>query len=200
MSWALPIGAALLIGLTILAAILLLSSRGTSKSGERQIDEAAGGRGGGGETPQVVTEATAAMAASSPIPATSRKTGNSKSGEVQVKEAAEGGGGGGGGETTQAVTEAAGANALPSLTPPTAPPLPAEGPLSPNSMLCIFGATLDPKMTFPEDGLCDYSFFQAVEKEGLFLEGNSGGASLDAFTATAAKHSKTEYGISLDFK
>ncbi|KAK8767638.1 hypothetical protein V5799_005584 [Amblyomma americanum] len=77
---------------------------------------------------------------------------------------------------------------------------PSLRPLSPNTMLCVFGATLDPKMAFPEDGLCEYSFFQALEDKGPLLGGKSGGASLDAFTATAAKHSKTEYGISLDYR
>ncbi|XP_054925230.1 uncharacterized protein [Dermacentor andersoni] len=68
-------------------------------------------------------------------------------------------------------------------------------------LLCSFEATLSPNLTFPEDGLCDISFFQALEGNHTFLKGKGGeyDAALDAFLANAAKQNKSEHGVGLDY-
>ncbi|KAL1440221.1 hypothetical protein MTO96_009529 [Rhipicephalus appendiculatus] len=74
-------------------------------------------------------------------------------------------------------------------------------PMWKKPLLCSFEATLSPKLTFPEDGLCDISFFQALEKNHAFLQGKGGeyDVALNAFLTNAAKQQKTEHGVSLDY-
>ncbi|KAL3211915.1 hypothetical protein MRX96_036179 [Rhipicephalus microplus] len=67
-------------------------------------------------------------------------------------------------------------------------------------LICMFKATFDPGLLFPEDGVCDLSFFGALEQKHAFLkdEGGEYNAALDAFLAVAGKQYKTEHGVSLD--
>ncbi|XP_049275663.1 uncharacterized protein LOC125760066 [Rhipicephalus sanguineus] len=53
----------------------------------------------------------------------------------------------------------------------------------------------------PEDGLCDLSFYQAIEKEHAIVSGPGGpfNKSLDLVVRAAASHTKTEYGVSFDY-
>ncbi|KAH7957928.1 hypothetical protein HPB51_028112 [Rhipicephalus microplus] len=73
-------------------------------------------------------------------------------------------------------------------------------PMSKKPLICMFKATFDPGLVFPEDGVCDLSFFGALEQKHAFLkdEGGEYNASLDAFLAAAGKQHKTEHGVSLD--
>ncbi|XP_075526715.1 uncharacterized protein LOC142558469 [Dermacentor variabilis] len=74
-------------------------------------------------------------------------------------------------------------------------------PLWKKPLLCSFEATLSPNLTFPEDGLCDINFFQALEGKHTFLKDKGGehNAAFDAFLANAAKQNKTEHGVGLDY-
>ncbi|XP_049276025.1 uncharacterized protein LOC125760241 [Rhipicephalus sanguineus] len=67
-------------------------------------------------------------------------------------------------------------------------------------LICMFEATFKPGLVFPEDGVCDLSFFRALEHKHAFLKDKGGeyNAVLDAFLAVAAKQAKTEHGVSLD--
>ncbi|KAL1440219.1 hypothetical protein MTO96_009527 [Rhipicephalus appendiculatus] len=38
-------------------------------------------------------------------------------------------------------------------------------------LICMFEATFKPGLVFPEDGVCDLSFFGALEKNHAFPEG-----------------------------
>ncbi|XP_075728834.1 uncharacterized protein LOC142771250 [Rhipicephalus microplus] len=53
----------------------------------------------------------------------------------------------------------------------------------------------------PEDGLCDLSFYQAIEKEHAIVSGPGGpfNESLNLVIRAAAAHAKTEYGVSFDY-
>ncbi|KAH7974049.1 hypothetical protein HPB49_008943 [Dermacentor silvarum] len=75
-------------------------------------------------------------------------------------------------------------------------------PMWKKPLLCSFEATLSPSLVFPEDGLCDISFFQALEQNRTFLKGKGSeyDAALNAYLMNAAKQKKTEHGISLDSK
>ncbi|XP_075730584.1 uncharacterized protein LOC142772270 [Rhipicephalus microplus] len=67
-------------------------------------------------------------------------------------------------------------------------------------LICMFTATFNPGLLFPEDGVCDLSFFGALEQKHAFLKDEAGeyNAALDAFLAVAGKQHKTEHGVSLD--
>ncbi|KAH7938719.1 hypothetical protein HPB51_028762 [Rhipicephalus microplus] len=73
-------------------------------------------------------------------------------------------------------------------------------PMWKKPLICMFTATFDPGLVFPEDGVCDLSFFGALEQKHAFLkdEGGEYNAALDAFLAAAGKQHKTEHGVSLD--
>ncbi|KAH7991045.1 hypothetical protein HPB51_026471 [Rhipicephalus microplus] len=73
-------------------------------------------------------------------------------------------------------------------------------PMWKKPLICMFKATFDPGLLFPEDGVCDLSFFGALEQKHAFLKDEAGeyNAALDAFLAVAGKQYKTEHGVSLD--
>ncbi|XP_075526681.1 uncharacterized protein LOC142558431 [Dermacentor variabilis] len=93
-----------------------------------------------------------------------------------------------------------------------APPPPKPAPVAPKPpvtmtpmwkkpLLCSFEATLTPAdLVFPDDGLCDISFFQVREDNYTFLRGEAGESdpAFGAFLAAAAKQTVTEHGVSLD--
>ncbi|XP_049513891.1 uncharacterized protein LOC125941027 [Dermacentor silvarum] len=67
-------------------------------------------------------------------------------------------------------------------------------------LLCSFEATMSPDLVFPDDGVCDISFFQAHEENHTLLRGEESeyDAAFDAFVKAAAKQTITEHGVSLD--
>ncbi|XP_065295657.1 uncharacterized protein [Dermacentor albipictus] len=74
-------------------------------------------------------------------------------------------------------------------------------PLWKKPLLCSFEAPLSPNLTFPEDGLCDINFFQALEGNHTFLitKGGDYEAAFDTFLAKAAKQNESEHGVGLDY-
>lgn len=67
-------------------------------------------------------------------------------------------------------------------------------------LLCSFEATMSPDLVFPDDGVCDISFFQAHEENHTLLRGEESeyDVAFDAFVKAAAKQTITEHGVSLD--
>ncbi|XP_077489436.1 uncharacterized protein LOC144100335 [Amblyomma americanum] len=76
-------------------------------------------------------------------------------------------------------------------------------PMPYDSLICVLNANMSQKLVseLPEDGLCDFSFYQADETEHAILKGPGGpfAASLELIVRAAAQHTKTEYGISFDY-
>ncbi|KAL1479272.1 hypothetical protein MTO96_051981, partial [Rhipicephalus appendiculatus] len=76
-------------------------------------------------------------------------------------------------------------------------------PFRKNTLICVLNADMSQKEVsqLPEDGLCDLSFYQAIEKEHAIVSGPGGpfNESLDLIARAAATHTKTEYGVSFDF-
>ncbi|KAL3219636.1 hypothetical protein MRX96_030385 [Rhipicephalus microplus] len=72
-----------------------------------------------------------------------------------------------------------------------------------NTLICVLNADMSQKEVsqLPEDGLCDLSFYQAIEKEHAIVSGPGGpfNESLDLVIRAAAAHAKTEYGVSFDY-
>ncbi|XP_077497682.1 uncharacterized protein LOC144108289 [Amblyomma americanum] len=72
-----------------------------------------------------------------------------------------------------------------------------------NSLICTLGANMTMRAVseLPEDGLCDFSFYQALEEKHAILSGRGGPhvASFSLVLKAASQHAKTEYGLSFDY-
>ncbi|XP_054925358.2 uncharacterized protein [Dermacentor andersoni] len=73
-----------------------------------------------------------------------------------------------------------------------------------NSLVCTLNAntSLNSVSELPEDGLCDFSFYQAWEERHSMLQGPGGpyAATFELVLQAAAQHNKTEYGLSFDYE
>ncbi|KAK8780027.1 hypothetical protein V5799_018632 [Amblyomma americanum] len=72
-----------------------------------------------------------------------------------------------------------------------------------NSLICTLGANMTMRTVseLPEDGLCDFSFYEALEEKHAILSGRGGPhvASFSLVLKAASQHAKTEYGLSFDY-
>lgn len=159
--WAIPLGAAGIIGSAVLVGVLFLALPGTSKTAYMQRDNSPASGGGGGPPPTTAPTTTSKPTTAPPRVVTTLKT------------------------TAKATT----VTTTTTLTP-----------MWKKSLICLYWETFNPDLVFPDDGLCDLNFFQALEQNHTFLKDKAGehNAALDAFLALAAKQTKTEHGVGLD--
>ncbi|KAH7974524.1 hypothetical protein HPB49_016413 [Dermacentor silvarum] len=78
-------------------------------------------------------------------------------------------------------------------------PPPAEPPMPRSPLICTFGDSTSAATVAPEDGLCDYTFFDSLQKQGGNKLAGPFKQGFERFLAMTARHSKTEYGVGLDY-
>ncbi|XP_075559750.1 uncharacterized protein LOC142591308 [Dermacentor variabilis] len=68
-------------------------------------------------------------------------------------------------------------------------------------LLCTIGSTLNSSKMFPEDGLCDYMFYDSVYKRGPApFEPNNVEAALSIFLGERPNMKDTKFGIGFSYK
>ncbi|XP_077547774.1 uncharacterized protein LOC144160027 [Haemaphysalis longicornis] len=92
---------------------------------------------------------------------------------------------------------------LPRPTTTTHTPLPAQSPMPKSPLICIYGEATNESVEFPENGLCEFMFY-----EGLYGTGQpqlnvvnilASARPLNHFASEAAAPSSTQYGLSLRY-
>ncbi|XP_049513973.1 uncharacterized protein LOC125941085 [Dermacentor silvarum] len=66
-------------------------------------------------------------------------------------------------------------------------------------MICVFGDELQSWMKFPPDGLCDYIFFDAMEKDGGNKLGGPYQENFRHFLDMAAFYTTSEFGVGFEY-
>ncbi|XP_050031706.3 uncharacterized protein [Dermacentor andersoni] len=66
-------------------------------------------------------------------------------------------------------------------------------------LICTFGELTSEATVVPEDGLCDYTFYDSLQKEGGSKLAGPFEPGFERFLEITARHSKTEYGVGLDY-
>lgn len=72
-------------------------------------------------------------------------------------------------------------------------------PLNPTPLLCVLGDDLKESTLFPPDGLCDYVFFDSMQKEGCSKLGNQYDEGFHKFIDVASEYTSSEFGVGFDF-
>ncbi|XP_049513972.1 uncharacterized protein LOC119431736 [Dermacentor silvarum] len=85
-------------------------------------------------------------------------------------------------------------------TRPTSPiPAHSARPSLRGALVCTVGTKLNRSMALPEDGLCDFTFFDSLQKNGLNELSGPFEENFRHFVESAARHTNTEYGAGFDY-
>ncbi|XP_065301972.2 uncharacterized protein [Dermacentor albipictus] len=74
-----------------------------------------------------------------------------------------------------------------------------EPPMPKSPLICTFGELTSEATVVPEDGLCDYTFYDSLQKQGGSKLAGPFEPGFERFLEISARHSKTEYGVGLDY-
>ncbi|XP_070397348.1 uncharacterized protein [Dermacentor albipictus] len=75
-----------------------------------------------------------------------------------------------------------------------------QRPIPPYSLACTYGPDIKASSRFPEDGVCDYTFLEQMPASRAKDFGGPYPSEVQHFINTAARHTKTEYGVAFDYK
>ncbi|XP_065292069.1 uncharacterized protein [Dermacentor albipictus] len=67
------------------------------------------------------------------------------------------------------------------------------------ALVCTVGIKLNRSVALPEDGLCDFTFFDSLQRNGLNELGGPFEENFRHFAESAARHTNTEYGAGFDY-
>ncbi|XP_065292033.1 uncharacterized protein [Dermacentor albipictus] len=74
-----------------------------------------------------------------------------------------------------------------------------QRPIPPYSLACTYGPDIKASSRFPEDGVCDYTFLEQMRASRAKDFGGPYPSEVQHFINTAARHTKTEYGVAFDY-
>ncbi|XP_070397355.1 uncharacterized protein [Dermacentor albipictus] len=74
-----------------------------------------------------------------------------------------------------------------------------QRPIPPYSLACTYGPDIKASSRFPEDGVCDYTFLEQMPASRAKDFGGPYPSEVQHFINTAARHTKTEYGVAFDY-
>ncbi|XP_070397350.1 uncharacterized protein [Dermacentor albipictus] len=74
-----------------------------------------------------------------------------------------------------------------------------QRPIPQYSLACTYGPDIKASSRFPEDGVCDYTFLEQMPASRAKDFGGPYPSEVQHFINTAARHTKTEYGVAFDY-
>ncbi|XP_049513977.1 uncharacterized protein LOC125941088 [Dermacentor silvarum] len=75
-----------------------------------------------------------------------------------------------------------------------------QRPIPPNTLVCTYGPAITASSPFPKDGVCDYTILEQMPASRAEDFGEPYPPEVKHFIDTAARHTKTEFGVAFDYE